>query len=114
MGIVVLPFVRAAVCEECAFGFETMKQSEQTVEVGRAWRRITPEVSLAEVHRSVVVPVTTSFWRKLFALCGPGFLVAVGYLDPGNWATDVAGGATFGYSLLMCMMSGNVMVVLVL
>ena len=54
--------------------------------------------SLPEVNRSVVVPVTASFWRKLFAFSGPGFLIAVGYMDPGNWATDLAGGAQFGYT----------------
>jgi manganese transport protein len=89
-----------------------MNQSEQTVEVGRAWRRTTPHVSLPEVHRSIVVPATASFWRKLFAFSGPGFLVAVGYMDPGNWATDLAGGAKFGYSLLMVIMISNFMAIL--
>ena len=58
-----------------------------------AWRRSAGQVSLPEVHRSIVVPITASFWRKLLAFSGPGFLVAVGYMDPGNWATDLAGGA---------------------
>src|SRR5215467_4587123 len=89
-----------------------MNQSEQTIEVERAWRRATPQVSLPEVHRSVVVPVTASFWRKLFAFSGPGFLVAVGYMDPGNWATDLAGGARFGYSLLTVIMISNFMAIL--
>src|SRR5262249_3262260 len=78
----------------------------------RVWRRSTGGVSLPEVHRSVVVPVTASFWRKLFAFSGPGFLVAVGYMDPGNWATDLAGGAKFGYSLLMGIMISNFMSIL--
>jgi manganese transport protein len=64
------------------------------------------------VHRSVVVPVTASFWRKLFAFSGPGFLVAVGYMDPGNWATDLSGGARFGYALLMVVMISNFMAIL--
>src|SRR5215467_9772892 len=89
-----------------------MNQSEQTIEARRAWRRATSQVSLPEVHRSVVVPVTASFWRKLFAFSGPGFLVAVGYMDPGNWATDLAGGARFGYSLLMVIMISNFMAIL--
>src|SRR3989440_5305715 len=91
-----------------------MNQSNQrtAIEVGRGWRRTTPRVSLAEVHRSVVVPVTASFWRKLFAFSGPGFLVAVGYMDPGNWATDLAGGARFGYELLMVVMISNFMAIL--
>jgi manganese transport protein len=78
----------------------------------RVWRREVGNVSLPEVHRSVVVPVTASFWRKLFAFSGPGFLVAVGYMDPGNWATDLAGGARFGYALLMVVMISNFMAIL--
>src|SRR5213078_1380783 len=77
-----------------------------------AWRRSAGEVSLPEVHRSIVVPTTASFWRKLIAFSGPGFLVAVGYMDPGNWATDLAGGAQFGYSLLAVIMVSNFMAIL--
>src|SRR5438034_886995 len=77
-----------------------------------AWRRTAGEVSLPEVHRSIVVPTTASFWRKLIAFSGPGFLVAVGYMDPGNWATDLAGGARFGYSLLAMIMISNLMAIL--
>src|SRR5438445_4160126 len=78
----------------------------------RGWLRQAGNVSLPEVHRSVVVPVTASFWRKLFAFSGPGFLVAVGYMDPGNWATDLSGGARFGYALLMVVMISNFMAIL--
>jgi manganese transport protein len=78
----------------------------------QAWRRKAAQVSLAEVHRSVIVPTTASFWRKLLAFSGPGFLVAVGYMDPGNWATDLAGGARFGYSLLAVIMISNLMAIL--
>src|SRR5467141_3077841 len=77
-----------------------------------AWRRSRETVSLPEVHRSIVVPVTASFWRKLLAFSGPGFLVAVGYMDPGNWATDLAGGAKFGYTLLAVIMISNLMAIL--
>src|SRR5713101_7868920 len=77
-----------------------------------AWRRSAGEVSLPEVHRSIVVPTTASFWRKLIAFSGPGFLVAVGYMDPGNWATDLAGGARFGYALLSVVMISNLMAIL--
>jgi manganese transport protein len=76
------------------------------------WRRRSGQVSLPEVHRSVVVPETASFWRKLIAFSGPGFLVAVGYMDPGNWATDLAGGARFGYALLSVIMISNLMAIL--
>jgi manganese transport protein len=91
-----------------------MNQSNQTTttELRRGWRRGTSQVSLAEVHRSVVIPGTASFWRKLLAFSGPGFLVAVGYMDPGNWATDLAGGARFGYSLLAVIMISNLMAIL--
>src|SRR5438128_3361548 len=69
-------------------------------EPATAWRRPSGGISLAEVHRSIVVPTTASFWRKLFAFSGPGSLVAGGYIGPGNGATDLAGGAKFGYALL--------------
>ncbi|MGZ5019846.1 MAG: Nramp family divalent metal transporter, partial [Chthoniobacterales bacterium] len=60
--------------------------------------------SLSEVHRSLVIPPSASFWRKLIAFGGPGFLVAVGYMDPGNWATDLAGGSKYNYALLSVIM----------
>ncbi|MHA6723290.1 Nramp family divalent metal transporter [Sphingomonas sp. RS2018] len=66
--------------------------------------------SLAEVHRSVAVPgMDVSFWRRLGAFMGPGYLVAVGYMDPGNWATDIAGGSAFGYTLLSVILLSNMM-----
>ena len=68
--------------------------------------------SLPEVHGSVAVPEGAGFWRKLFAFAGPGYLVAVGYMDPGNWATDIAGGARFGYTLLSVIMISNLMAIL--
>ncbi len=68
--------------------------------------------SLAEVHRSVRVPTGVSFWRKLFAFSGPAFLVAVGYMDPGNWATDIAGGSRFAYGLIFVLMMSNLMAIL--
>ncbi len=77
-----------------------------------AWRLDSEAPSLPEAHRSVVVPRTASFWRKLFAFAGPGFLVAVGYMDPGNWATDLAGGAQFGYTLLSVVLLSNLMAML--
>lgn len=68
--------------------------------------------SLPEVHRSVSVPNVKSFWRKMLAYAGPGYLVSVGYMDPGNWATDLAGGAKFGYALLSVILLSNLMAVL--
>src|SRR6187399_1945122 len=69
-------------------------------------------VSLPEVHGTVAVPAGASFWRKVFAFAGPGYLVAVGYMDPGNWATDLAGGARYGYTLLSVIMISNFMAIL--
>jgi manganese transport protein len=77
-----------------------------------SWRQPSPSVSLPEIHGSVPVPVTGSFWRKLAAFAGPGYLVAVGYMDPGNWATDLAGGARYGYTLLSVIMLSNLMAIL--
>src|SRR5216110_2390749 len=68
--------------------------------------------SLSEVHRSLVVPVSASFVLKLFAFAGPGFLVAVGYMDPGNWATDLAGGSKYNFALLSVVMMSNLMAIL--
>jgi manganese transport protein len=68
--------------------------------------------SLSEVHRSLVVPSSASFFRKLFAFAGPGFLVAVGYMDPGNWATDLAGGSKYNFALLSVVMMSNLMAIL--
>jgi manganese transport protein len=76
------------------------------------WRVTAGSVSLPEVHGSVPVPHGAGFWRKLFAFAGPGYLVAVGYMDPGNWATDLAGGARFGYTLLSVIMISNLMAIL--
>src|ERR1700761_6360136 len=76
------------------------------------WRRTGGEASLREVHRSIVVPSGVSFWKKLAAFSGPGFLVAVGYMDPGNWATDLQGGAPFGYLLLSVILISNFMAIL--
>jgi len=87
-----------------------VKPSEPHPETG--WRRPAEQASLPEVHRSIVVPSGAPFWRKLLAFSGPGFLVAVGYMDPGNWATDLAGGAQFGYTLLSVILISNLMAIL--
>jgi manganese transport protein len=77
----------------------------------RGWRRTRVAPSLAEVYRTI--PVTgATWWRKILAFAGPGYLVAVGYMDPGNWATDLAGGSAFGYTLLSVILLSNLMAVL--
>jgi manganese transport protein len=83
--------------------------SSAAPEIG--WRRPRLTPSLAESYRTV--PVTGgSWWRKLLAFAGPGYMVAVGYMDPGNWATDLAGGSAFGYRLLSVILLANLMAVL--
>ena len=77
-----------------------------------AWRLERQRPSLPEVYRSVEVPHTASIWRKLLAFAGPGYLVAVGYMDPGNWATDLAGGSQFNYTLLCVIGLSNLMAML--
>jgi manganese transport protein len=76
------------------------------------WRSVPDAPSLREVHGSIAVPQDAGFWRKLFAFAGPGYLVAVGYMDPGNWATDLAGGARYGYTLLSVILISNLMAIL--
>ncbi len=65
--------------------------------------------SLPEVHRSLDIPERRGFWRKLLAFAGPGYLVAVGYMDPGNWATDLAGGSKYNYALLSVILLSSIM-----
>src|SRR5438045_2906077 len=76
------------------------------------WRFPRTLPSLPESYHSVQVPRGVSFWRKALAFAGPGYMVAVGYMDPGNWATDLAGGARFGYALLSVILISNLMAIL--
>jgi manganese transport protein len=76
------------------------------------WRRERGRPSLQEVFGSITTRPTGSFWRKLTAFLGPGYLVAVGYMDPGNWATSLAGGSKFGYALLTIALMSNLMAIL--
>ena len=68
--------------------------------------------SLPEVHSSVSISRSPVYWRRLIGFLGPGFLISVGYMDPGNWATDIAGGSRFGYTLLFVIMLSNLMAIL--
>ena len=76
------------------------------------WRYPRLNPSLPESHATVRIPRNVSFWRKALAFAGPGYMVAVGYMDPGNWATDLAGGARFGYTLLSVVLLSNLMAIL--
>ena len=73
---------------------------------------ISAQPSLPEVHSSVQVSRSRSYWRRMLGFLGPGFLISVGYMDPGNWATDIAGGSRFGYTLLFVVMASNLMAIL--
>jgi manganese transport protein len=86
--------------------------TDAIVKTERAWRYEVARPSLPEIHSSLPVPTTPQFFRKLLAFAGPGFLVAVGYMDPGNWATDIAGGSQFAYRLLSVIMLSNLMAIL--
>ena len=77
-----------------------MSASTPPLDVLTGWRYPRTQPSLPESNASIRVPRTGPFWRKALAFAGPGYMVAVGYMDPGNWATDLAGGARFGYTLL--------------
>src|SRR6478735_943580 len=76
----------------------------------QVWRTES-SVSLPESHASVKIPLNASAWRRYLAFVGPGFLVAVGYMDPGNWATDLAGGAQYGYLLLSVILISNLLAI---
>ena len=79
--------------------------------VRTGWRTARGEPSLAGMFASVPTAKQGSFWRKLLAFLGPGYLVAVGYMDPGNWATSLAGGSKFGYALLSVALLSNLMAI---
>jgi manganese transport protein len=76
------------------------------------WLRSRGEPSLTDVFRTIKVTPTSSTWRKFLAFFGPGYLVAVGYMDPGNWATSLAGGAQYGYTLLVVALVSNLMAII--
>ncbi len=73
---------------------------------------MTEERSLSEVHSTVAIPVKRGFFRRLLAFGGPAYLVSVGYMDPGNWATDIAAGSRYGYALVWVLLMSNAMAVL--
>ncbi len=75
-------------------------------------KTMTMNKSLAEVHGTVAIPDRMSLWRRLFAFAGPAYLISVGYMDPGNWATDIEGGSRFGYQLIWVLLMSNMMAVL--
>lgn len=89
-----------------------MSPAELKLYLSNGWRQAGGDASLAEVNSSIQVKSGWAPWRKFLAFLGPGYLVAVGYMDPGNWATSLAGGAQFGYTLLAVALISNVMAIL--
>jgi manganese transport protein len=87
-------------------------QSMEGAPIDSGWKRARGTPSLSEVFGSIRTRPTGPFWRKLVAFLGPGYLVAVGYMDPGNWATSLAGGSKFGYALLTVALVSNIMAIL--
>jgi manganese transport protein len=81
-------------------------------DVKKSWKRENKKPSLQEVHKSIPVKKTGSFFRRLLGFIGPGYLVAVGYMDPGNWATSLAGGSAYSYTLLSVILISNVMAII--
>lgn len=75
------------------------------------WRRERSSPTLPESHRTLPIPTNASFWRKLLAFAGPGFMVSVGYMDPGNWATDLAAGSKYNFALLSVIMISNILAI---
>src|SRR5256885_3300554 len=85
---------------------------QEQLSTRNGWRAERTSPSLPESHRTILIAPGAGFWRKLLAFSGPGYLVAVGYMDPGNWATDLAGGSAFGYTLLSVILISNLMAIL--
>lgn len=82
-----------------------------TIQTTTGWKEALRDASLADVYRSVPVKSSGPSWRRILSFLGPGYMVAVGYMDPGNWATSIAGGSKFGYALLFVALMSNIMAI---
>lgn len=91
--------------------FHLTNNEQETELEGSGWNLPSGLPSLPEVYRSIPVPKGGPAWRRLLAFIGPGYMVAVGYMDPGNWATDIAGGAAFNYTLLAAILISSLMAI---
>ncbi|HVP06703.1 MAG TPA: Nramp family divalent metal transporter [Candidatus Acidoferrum sp.] len=91
---------------------DNIDPKQETTDLSEGWHSEVTTPSLPEAYASIPVSSSAGFWRKLFAFTGPGLMVAVGYMDPGNWATDLAGGARFGYTLISVILLSNLMAIL--
>jgi manganese transport protein len=83
--------------------------AQEGLRANNGWRHPLRGASLPEAHRTVMISPNANWFRKILAFAGPGYLVAVGYMDPGNWATDIGGGSKFGYALLSVVLISNLM-----
>lgn len=88
---------------------ENRESLENRTRFADGWREAVNTPSLPEVYRSIAVPKNANFFRRLLAFIGPGYLIAVGYMDPGNWATDISGGAVYNYRLLSVVLLSSLM-----
>jgi manganese transport protein len=107
----VVPAETVSVCRIMLVPPSKMQPAAEPAASG-GWRHARKRPSLAEVFGTIATKPTGSFWRKLVSFLGPGYLVAVGYMDPGNWATSLAGGSKFGYALLTVALLSNLMAIL--
>jgi manganese transport protein len=93
-------------------GYKMIKNDDTQSDMDKGWRQERGVPSLQENYKTVKINPSWPWWRKLFAFAGPGYLVAVGYMDPGNWATDLAAGSKFNYTLLSIILLSNVIAIL--
>lgn len=91
---------------------DQVANESKSIEEDLGWRKERKRPSLSEVYRSLPIPHGAHWFRKFLAFAGPGYLVAVGYMDPGNWTTDLAGGSKFQYTLLSVILLSNLMAIL--
>ena len=89
-----------------------MAQDAQVLNNNTGWRKARGEPSLIDVFRTIKINPSSGMFRRAMAFVGPGYLVSVGYMDPGNWATSIAGGAQFGYTLLFVALLSNIMAII--
>src|SRR6266576_1695694 len=96
ISILQLQIIRNWLCSASRWRCQMAVDSVDSARVEQGWNRPRGTPSLSEVFGSITTRPSGSFWRKLLTFLGPGYLVAVGYMDPGNWATSLAGGSKFG------------------
>ncbi len=104
--------VQDAMTDQAASAANATPIAATTPNIPGGWRHAPLENSLSDVFRTIPVRTTGSAWKRFLSFLGPGYLVAVGYMDPGNWATAIAGGSKFGYALLFVALVSNIMAII--